>query len=124
AYDPDRDLTPIAALGTTPHILAINSRVPANNLPEFIAYAKANPGKISYASIGFGTIGHLCAALFAARAGIDLVHVPYKGTVQANTDLLTGQVDMLFSNVDILQFIGRNELRMIGVSTAQRIPEL
>ena len=101
-YDARKDFAPVAVFGTGPQVLGISADVPAKNLREFVAYAKANPGKINYASGGVGTAGHLTGALLAARGGLDMVHVPYKGGLPALTDLLAGQVQMYFGNASEL----------------------
>jgi hypothetical protein len=83
AYDARKDFAPVAVFGTGPHVMAVHASVPAKTIGEFIAYAKANPGKVNYASGGQGTSGHLHGALFASRAGLDMVHVPYRGGAPA-----------------------------------------
>jgi tripartite-type tricarboxylate transporter receptor subunit TctC len=119
------DLAPVSASGRGTMVLAINSQVPARTLKEFIDYAKANPGKLDYGSPGTGSVGHLVAALFVARAGINIVHVPYKGGGPAMADLLGGQIPMLFGNSGEVMSNAKNErIRLIGVSTAQRMKQL
>ncbi len=95
-YDPLKDFAAIALLFDTPFYLVVHPSVPAKSVQEFIAYAKANPGKLSYASIGVGSGQHLAMELFRARTGIDLVHVPYKGSAPASIDLVAGQVQVMF----------------------------
>ena len=92
SFDLIRDIAPIAAISREPHIMVVNPSVPASTVPEFIAYAKANPGKLSMASSGSGTPPHVAGELFKMMTGIDMVHVPYRGTAPALTDLLGGQV--------------------------------
>ena len=119
------DLAPVSASGRGTMVLAINSQVPAKTLKEFIDYAKANPGKLNYGSPGSGSVGHLVAALFVARAGIDIMHVPYKGGGPAMTDLLGGQIPMLFGNSGEVMSNAKNDrIRIIAVSTAQRMKQL
>src|SRR6187402_3126090 len=95
-YDPLTDLAPISYGFDAPQFLVINPSIPASNLPEFIQYAKAQPGKLSYASVGFGAGGHLLMELFKSDAQIDMVHVPYRGAAPAVADLLSGQVQAAF----------------------------
>lgn len=126
SYDPVKDFTPIARGGNLPFILVINPKLPFNSVQELVAYAKKNPGKLNYAS-GNST-GIVGGATFASRAGIDIVHVPYKGTPQAMTDLVGGQVDMMFTDVASgMPFVKSGQVRAIAVSTAKRselLPEL
>ena len=119
------DLTTVSASGRGAMILAINSSLQPKTLAEFIDYAKANPGKISYGSAGTGSVGHLVGALFAARAGIDLVHIPYKGGGPVMQDLLGGQIQMMFGNSgEILASAKNDRLRILAVSTPQRMKQL
>jgi tripartite-type tricarboxylate transporter receptor subunit TctC len=97
-YDPIKSFTPIGLIGESPYVLAARPTLPAATLPDLIRLAKAQPGKLSYASVGAGTMSHLIAERFKAAAKIDLLHVPYKGAAPAQTDLLGGQVDLLFDN--------------------------
>ena len=119
------DLVPVSATGRGTMVLAINASVPAQNLREFIDYAKRNPGKLNYGSSGTGSVAHLVAALFAARAGLDMVHIPYKGGGASVTDLMGGQIPMLFGNAGEVLSNAKNErIRIIGVSTQQRMKQL
>ena len=119
------DLAPVSASGRGTMVLAINSQLPVKNLREFIEYARANPGKLDYGSAGTGSVTHLVAALFIARAGADVRHVPYKGGAPAMNDLLGGQISMLFGNSGEIVSNARNErMRIIGVSSAQRMKQL
>ncbi len=125
AYDPRKDFAPIAVFGTGPHVMGVHASLPVKTIHDFIAYAKANPGKVNYASGGHGTSGHVHAALFAARAGLDMVHVPYKGGSPATTDLLAGQVHMYFGNAaELLPHAGSDKIRLILVSSEARMPQL
>jgi len=122
-YDPARDFVPVTLVAFVPHVLVAGPAVPAQNLREFIAYAKANPGKVNYASAGNGTPHHIAAEMFKQMAGIDMVHVPYKGTGPAVTDLVGGQVS--FMSVEILAampMVTAGKLHAFGVATAQRNP--
>jgi tripartite-type tricarboxylate transporter receptor subunit TctC len=119
------DLLPISASGNGPMILAINARVPAATLKEFIAYANTSPGKYAYASAGTGSVAHLVGALFVARAKLDMLHVPYRGGGPAVTDLMGGQIAMYFGNsADLLPHAANDAIRIIGVSTPQRMRQL
>ncbi len=125
SYDARKDFAPVAIFGTGPQVLGINAAVPAKNLREFVAYAKANPGKINYASGGQGTAGQLTGALLAARGGLDMVHIPYKGGLPALTDLLAGQVEMYFGNAsELLPHKNSDKIRLIAVSLPKRMSQL
>jgi tripartite-type tricarboxylate transporter receptor subunit TctC len=119
------DLAPVSASGRGTMILAINAQVPAKNLTEFIAYGKANQGKISYGSSGTGSVGHLVGALFGARAGLEIVHIPYKGGGPVMSDLLGGQIPMLFGNSAEVMGSSKNpRLRILAVSSKERMKQL
>ena len=98
-FDFIRDIAPVASIANQPQLMLVNPSVPAKTVPEFIAYAKANPGKINMASTGTGTSPHLAGELFKMMAGVDIVHVPYRGGAPALTDLLGGQVQMMFRSL-------------------------
>jgi len=120
-YDPLRDFAPVIQIGTLPNVLAVHPDVPANDMKELIAYAKANPDKLSFASSGNGASSHLAGVLFNNMAGTDILHVPYKGTGPALTDLLGGQVTMTFTDVlTALPHIRTGKLKAIGVTSAER----
>lgn len=122
-YDPAKDLIPVVQLISVPNILVVNPSVPAKNLGELIAYAKANPGKLTYASQGAGTTGHLAGELFKLLTGADITHVPYRGAAPAIQDLLAGQVTMMFDVVALAEgAIKEGKLRTFGVATKERIP--
>ena len=124
-YDPVRDFAPIAQIGTTPNVLLVHPSAQAKSVSEFIAYAKANPGKISIASAGVGSPQHLSLELFKSMTGIDVVHVPYKGGAPALADLIGGQVPALFGNLPTsLKLIKAGKVRALGVTSAKRHPEL
>ena len=121
SYDPVKSFAPVIQVGHLPNILVVNPSVPAKNVKELVAYAKANPGKLSYASSGNGASSHLAGVLFNASAGVDLQHVPYKGTGPALNDLLGGQVSMSFTDVlTALPYVKAGRLRALGVTTAER----
>jgi tripartite-type tricarboxylate transporter receptor subunit TctC len=117
-----RDIAPVASLTRGALVMVIHPSVPANTIPEFIAYAKANPGKLSYGSGGVGGITHIAAELFKQEAGgLDLQHVPYRGVAPAITDLLGGQVQVVFVNLaPSIGYIGSGKLRALGITTAAR----
>ena len=123
-----RDITPVAGLLRAPNVMEVHPSVPAKSVPEFITYAKSNPGKINYASAGTGTLLHLAGELFKMMAGIDMVHVPYRGTTPALTDLLGGQVQMMCDNISTsIEHIRAGKLRALAVTTATRsemLPDL
>jgi tripartite-type tricarboxylate transporter receptor subunit TctC len=121
-FDLARDSTPIAGAYEAYLVMLVHPSVPATTLSEFIAYAKANPGKLSMASAGNGTAPHLCGEMFKMMAGIDMIHVPYRGGGPAFNDLLGGQVQMMFSNLPADQHIKAGRLRAIAVTTAKRAP--
>jgi tripartite-type tricarboxylate transporter receptor subunit TctC len=116
-----RDIAPVASIARLPSVMLVNPSVPAKTVPEFIAYAKANPGKINMASQGNGTSGHLAGELFKMTAGIDMVHVPFRGAAPALTDLLGGQVQLMFGSVSSsVEYIRAGKLRALAVTTATR----
>jgi tripartite-type tricarboxylate transporter receptor subunit TctC len=124
-YDPLKQLTAVAMIARSPFVLVMNPGVPANTLQEFVAYAKANPGKINFVSPGFGTSSHLFGELLKQRTGIDIVHIPYRGSAPAIVDLVAGQVQLYFDNVRNLKpFIQSGKLRALGVTSDSRTSEL
>jgi tripartite-type tricarboxylate transporter receptor subunit TctC len=123
-----RDIAPVAGIIRLPFVMVVNPSVPAKTVPEFIAYAKANPGKINLGSPGIGTPGHVAGELFKMMAGVDLVHVPYRGGGPVMTDLLGGQVQVLFGSTSLtIEQIRAGKLRPLAVTTATRwegLPDL
>ncbi len=120
-YDFQKDFAPVTTVAIVPNILVVNPAVPANTVKELIAYAKANPGKLTYGSAGMGTAHHLIGESFNAQAGVDILHVPYKGSSPAVADLIGGQVTLMYDTVSsCLPHIKSGKLRAIGVSTAKR----
>jgi tripartite-type tricarboxylate transporter receptor subunit TctC len=116
-----RDIAPLASIMRVPNVMEVNPSVTARTVPEFIAYAKANPGKINMASVGNGSSPHVFGELFKAMTGIDMVHVPYRGGAPALTDLLGGQVQVMFDNVtNSIEYIRAGRLRPLAVTTASR----
>ena len=116
-----RDTVQVAGIIRVPNVMEVNPSVPAKTVAEFIAYAKANPGKINWATSGNGTSVHLSGELFKMMTGVDLLHVPYRGSAPALTDMLAGQVHLMFDNMPpSLPHIKAGKLRALGVTTAQR----
>ena len=116
-----RDIAPVAGIFRVPQVMVVNSAFPATTVPEFIAYAKANPGKINMASPGIGSIQHVAGELFKFKTGVDMVHVPYRGTGPALTDLLAGQVQVMFDVTSIsAAHVKAGRLRALAVTTAAR----
>jgi tripartite-type tricarboxylate transporter receptor subunit TctC len=124
-YDPVKDFAPISNIGTNPFVLGIHVSLPVKTVAEFVDYARANPGKLNYASGGNGSIGHLSGALFVQRAGLEMIHVPYKGGAPAVADLVAGQVQMYFGNAsELIQHSRSGKIRLLGVSSERRAPQL
>jgi tripartite-type tricarboxylate transporter receptor subunit TctC len=120
-YDPRKDFAPVGLIATSPLIIVVSPSLPANNVQELIALAKAQPGKLNYASAGTGSGIHLATVLFAAAAGIELTHVPYRGTGPALTDLLGGHVTLYFSSLpSALGLVKDGKLRALGVTGLKR----
>jgi tripartite-type tricarboxylate transporter receptor subunit TctC len=120
-FDFIRDIAPVASIIRTPLVMEVNPSLPAKTVPEFIAYAKANPGRISMASAGNGTSGHVAGELFKMMADVDMVHVPYRGGAPAITELLGGQVQVLFDPINSSsEYIRAGKLRALAVTTANR----
>jgi len=121
-YDFVKDFKPVALLATIPNILVVNPKVPVKTVGEYIAYAKANPGKLTCASSGSGSSIHLSCELFKMQTGTDILHVPYRGSGPAVADLLGGQVDSMFDNLpSSLPHVQAGKLRAIGVTAPQRL---
>lgn len=127
-YDPVRDFTPITLVGTVASVLVVHPSVPANTVAELIAYLKANPGKVNYSSVGNGSMQHLSAELFKQYAGVDIVHVPYKGTSPALVDLTAGRIQLAFETMPaVLPLVRSGQLKAIAVTTPNRsnlMPEI
>jgi tripartite-type tricarboxylate transporter receptor subunit TctC len=120
-YDPIADITPITLIGTSGYLMVVNPKVPAGSLKEFLALAKSRPGALNYGSSGQGAISHLAIELFKLMAGVDLTHVPYKGTAPVLTDLLSGQIQFTAGAIPpTMPHVRNGRLRALGVSTAQR----
>src|SRR5712664_10559 len=127
-YDPVKDFVPVAFVAIQPNILVVHPGLSVSSVKELITFSKANPGKLNYASTGSGAAAHLSGELFKAMTGVDMVHVPYKGAQPALTDLIAGQVQLMFAtSVSVIPYIKAGRLRALAVTTAQRsaaMPEL
>ena len=124
-YDPAKQFTPVALVGFTYNVMVVNNAFPANSLPEFIALAKARPGKINFASPGYGTPPHMVGEMLKLRAGIDIVHVPYRGSAAALTDIMAGQVELAFENPSVtVPLVQERKLKALGVTGETRNPQL
>jgi tripartite-type tricarboxylate transporter receptor subunit TctC len=127
-FDPEADFAPISLVGSQANILVVNPQLPVRSMAELIAYAKANPGKVNYASSGHGAAAHLAAELFRAEAKVDIVHVPYKGAAPALQDLIAGHVQMMFATAaSVVPHIQGDQVRALAVTTLKRtavFPEL
>ena len=124
-FDYLKQFVPVAGMSQGPSVLVVNPSLPASNIAELIAYAKANPGKINFGSPGIGSTGHLAAELFKATTGIDIVHVPYRGAAPAMTDLIAGHVQVVFdSMVTVLPHVQGGRVRALAVTSKARSPLL
>jgi tripartite-type tricarboxylate transporter receptor subunit TctC len=124
-FDFSRDIAPVGMVESVPLVMEVHPSVPAATVPEFIAYAKANPGKLNMASAGIGGPQHIAGELFKFMAGVNLTHIPYKGSTPAVTDLVAGQVQVMFDvMVTALPQIKAGKVRALGVTTAERLPFL
>ncbi len=128
SWDPVRSFDPISLVARVNNVVVVNPKLPIKTLPELVAYAKAHPGKLNYGSAGPGTIFHLAGEMLSQQTGVSMTHVPYKGAAPALTDLMGGQIDVMFTTIPTaLPFIKSGQLRAIGVTGAQRsalFPEL
>jgi tripartite-type tricarboxylate transporter receptor subunit TctC len=124
-YDSRKDFTPIAQVAAVPNVLVVNPAFPAHTVAELIQYAKANPGKVNFGSAGTGGANHLSGELFKSMAGVNMVHIPYKGAAPALNDLLGGQIPVMFDSVPgVLQHIKAGKLRALAVTSLTRSPAL
>jgi tripartite-type tricarboxylate transporter receptor subunit TctC len=125
SFDIQRDIAPVAYLAATPFVMVVTPSFPAKTVPEFIAYAKANPGKINMASNGTGNLTHVSGELFKMMAGVDLYHVPYRGEMEAQADLQSGRAQVMFDPIIAsLGFIKAGKLRVLAVTTPQPVASL
>jgi tripartite-type tricarboxylate transporter receptor subunit TctC len=121
SYDPARDLQPVSLLADLPNILVVHPSVPARNTKEFIALAKARPGELNFGTAGAGSSTHMIGELFKVVAGVNLTHVPYKGSAPAMADLLGGQIHLMFENLPVaIQHVRAGKIRAIGMTSRQR----
>jgi len=122
-FDVQKDLVPVAMVATTPFIVVVNNAMPIKSIGELIAYAKANPGKLSYGTPGNGTPHHLGTELFKTVAGVDMVHVPYKGSTAALTDVMTGNLHVMWVTINVgMPLVAGGKLRAIGLAEPKRSP--
>jgi tripartite-type tricarboxylate transporter receptor subunit TctC len=122
-YDPVADFRPVSLLALVPNLLVVGNHVAARTVPELIAFAKANPGKLTYGSSGVGTSVHLSGELFRKLTGTDMVHLPYRGTAQATQDLIGGRIDLIFDNItQAVSHVRAGSIRALGITTAKRSP--
>lgn len=120
-YDPEKDILPISLTVKIPNLLVVKNELPVKNVAEFIAYLKANPGKLNYASSGAGTTIHLSGEIFKKATGTEMVHVGYRGAGPALNDLVAGQVDLMFGDIPtVISLVRAGKLKALGVTTAQR----
>ena len=117
------DLTPLALVGLAPNVLYVNNSLPVKTVKELVEYAKKNPGKVTFASTGFGSSPHLAGELFASSAGVQLLHIPYKGTSAALADFLGGQVNIFFDTMQSMRYVQEGKIRALGVTTEQRLAD-
>ncbi|WP_424810945.1 Bug family tripartite tricarboxylate transporter substrate binding protein [Roseococcus sp. YIM B11640] len=124
-YDPVRDLVPVSLLARMPFVLAVNPSVPVHNVSELIAYAKANPGKLNYGSVGAGSTGHMLVAEMAARHGLDMTHVPYRSVPQSVTEIVAGRIQLMAAAAgSVLAQAQQGQVRAIGVSGDRRMSQI
>jgi tripartite-type tricarboxylate transporter receptor subunit TctC len=124
-YDFIRDIAPVAGISREPNVMVVNPSLPAKTVPEFIAYAKANPGKVNYATAGIGTSQQMSGEMFKMMAGIDMVHVPHRGSAPALQSVLGGEVQVMFASMpSAIEFVRAGKLRALAVTTATRSAEL
>jgi tripartite-type tricarboxylate transporter receptor subunit TctC len=125
SYDLVRDIAPVAGIHRSFYVMMVTPKLPVKTVSEFIAYAKANPGKLNMASNGVGATGHLAGEMFKMMTGVSMLHVPYRGEAPAITDLIAGQVDVIFTTVTTsLELVRRGQLRGLAVTSAARSPSL
>lgn len=124
-YDPIKSFTPVALVASSRQLLVVNAKTPARTVEELVAYAKANPGKVHFGSPGYATLGHLSGELFKLQTGVDIVHVPYRGSAAAINDLLAGQIQMQFdAGPTVLQLIEAGKFRALAVTSEGRDPRV
>ena len=125
AYDPVKDFAPVALVAVQPNILVVHPDVPAKSVAELVEVLKKNPGKLNYASSGAGAAAHLAGELFKTMAGVEIVHIPYKGAQPALNDLIAGHAQLMFAtSASVIPFLKAGRLRALAVTTAQRSPSV
>ncbi len=125
SFDPEKDFTPVSYTSLITNILVVNPDVPVRTVPELVRLAKSKPGALTFASSGAGSSTHLSGELFKALAGVDILHVPYRGSSQALVDVISGQVTMLFDNApSAIPFVQQGKLRAVAVTSTKRLPNL
>jgi len=125
SYSPLQDLVPVGSIGEVPLFIVVSGKLPVHSMQEFIAYAKARPGKLSYASAGSGTTPHLVADAFFRRVGLELVHVPYRGAMPGVMDVIAGRMQATFVSMGpYMDFVRRGDIRILGVAAQKRVPYL
>lgn len=124
-FDPVKDFAPVSLVGTVAYVLVAHPAFPANNIKELIAEAKSKPGQLNYASAGNGTLNHLLGEILKTQAGIDVVHIPYKGAAASATDVVGGRVPLSFQSMpSVVSFIQAGKLKVLGVANEKRVPSL
>jgi tripartite-type tricarboxylate transporter receptor subunit TctC len=124
-YDPVRDFAPVAMIATTPNVLVVNPRMPFQDMQSFVAYAKANPGRLRYGTAGNGSAGHTVMLAFLHATGLELEHIPYRGLAPALNDLVAGHVDVTWGGAPtVMPLVRENRLRALGISSARRVASL
>jgi tripartite-type tricarboxylate transporter receptor subunit TctC len=124
-FDPVKDFKPIAGIAASPFAITVGGLFPANTLPEFIAYVKARPGQLTFGSAGTGSLTHVSSAVFLRSAGLDMVHVPYRGVAPAFTDLIAGHIDMLSASpVELKPYLDSGKVKALAVTSAERSGQL
>jgi tripartite-type tricarboxylate transporter receptor subunit TctC len=123
-FDPIKDFTPITILATAPFVVTVRADFPANTLGEFISYVKSKPGQLTYGSAGPGSLSHIASAVFLKSAGLDMIHVPYKGLAPAFTDLLAGHINLLSATpVETKAYLASGQVKFLAISSAERSPQ-
>ena len=125
SYDPLKDFVPVVNVNIGPNVLVVTASLPVTTVKELIAYGKANPGKLTFASSGAGSVYHLTGEMFKTMAGVDMVHIPYKGSAQAFPDLISGQVSLMFDGTtSVMPHVKSGKLRALAITSARRNPAL
>jgi tripartite-type tricarboxylate transporter receptor subunit TctC len=123
-FDPNKDFTPISIMAMSPFVLTVRAEFPANTLGEFISYVKAKSGQLTFGSAGPGSLSHLATAVFLKNAGLDMIHVPYKGLAPAFTDLLAGHINLLSATpVETKAYLASGKVKFLAISSAERSPQ-